>query len=163
MYRSLARASLILVLLLTAFFFWGGAALRFNYNFEDFFPADDADVTFYNTFKNTFGQDNDFLLTSFTPKKGIFKANFWRKIQHLQDSLAAQPEVLSTQSALDVQLPYRGPFSLLTRPLLNINEDTKLLKDSIFIQQQEDLRGSFFSEDLRSTILVLHTKALKKP
>jgi len=163
MLRSLARASLLLVFLLTVFFFWGGAALRFNYNFEDFFPAEDADVAFYKKFKKTFGQDNDFLLISFTRSSGIFEPNFWRKLQQLQDSLVAQPQVLKAQSALDIKLPYRGPFGLLMRPLLHPKKGSKLQKDSIFIAQQEDFRGSFFSEDLRSTALVLHTEALKKP
>lgn len=144
MYRSLARISLCLVLLLTAFFLWGGSALRFNYNFEDFFPANDQDVAFYTNFKNTFGKDNDFLLVSLTPQEGIFKPDFWAKVSSLQDSLAAQSSVLKAQSALDIQMPYRGPFGLLTRPLLSPKEESTLLKDSVFISKQEDFSREFF-------------------
>ena len=44
---------------------WQALGLQFNYDFEQFFPADHPETTFYREFRETFGGDNDFLIVGF--------------------------------------------------------------------------------------------------
>ena len=55
-------ATLVLV---TAFMGWQASQLEFNYDFEQFFPADHPETQFYRDFRDRFGSDNDFLIVGF--------------------------------------------------------------------------------------------------
>ena len=44
---------------------WNALSLEFNYDFEQFFPEDHPETTFYREFRETFGSDNDFLIVGF--------------------------------------------------------------------------------------------------
>lgn len=55
--------------------------LQFSFNFEDFFPTGDPDLEFYNTFKEKFEPDDNFLLVAIHRKEGIFEQKFLKDVQ----------------------------------------------------------------------------------
>ena len=55
--------------------------LKFDYDFENFFPKEDVDFAFYTTYLKNFETDNDFILLAIKNQNGVFKTSFLQKIQ----------------------------------------------------------------------------------
>ena len=53
--RKLAHLTLLALGLLTALAIFSVAQLRFNYNFNDFYPAGDPDLDYYEQYAARFG------------------------------------------------------------------------------------------------------------
>jgi hypothetical protein len=51
------------------------------FNFEDFFPTGDPDLEFYNTFKEKFEPDDNFLLVAIHRKEGVFEEKFLNDVR----------------------------------------------------------------------------------
>ena len=64
---------LALTAILSVFFAVQLPHLRFNYDFEAFFPNEDNELERYNEFRNRFEYDNEFILLAVENKKGIFR------------------------------------------------------------------------------------------
>ena len=64
-WRRNAWAVLALLVATSGWMAWQALGLEFNYDFEQFFPADHPETTFYREFRETFGSDNDFLIVGF--------------------------------------------------------------------------------------------------
>ena len=60
--RRYAHLTLLVLGLLTGLSAFFVAQLRFNYNFNDFYPAGDPDLDYYQGYTQRFGNDNDYLL-----------------------------------------------------------------------------------------------------
>jgi uncharacterized protein len=50
--------------------------VKFDYDFESFFPQDDEELSFYQEFRAEFGNDNDYLLIALGHKPDIFDLEF---------------------------------------------------------------------------------------
>ena len=68
---------------------WQALGLEFNYDFEQFFPADHPETTFYREFRETFGSDNDFLIVGF--EGDSLTAGFLAEVDAEVDALRALP------------------------------------------------------------------------
>ena len=55
--------------------------LKFNYDFEAFFPNEDNELGLYETHRNRFEWDNEFVLLGIENKKGIFHKDFLEKVE----------------------------------------------------------------------------------
>ena len=67
------RASIIsvfCVLLVFAVYFSLPQNLSFNFDFKRFFPKDDSSVKAFETYRETFGSDGDFLFIALESKEG---------------------------------------------------------------------------------------------
>jgi predicted RND superfamily exporter protein len=60
--RRLAHLTLFFLGLITVLSVYSTAQLRFNYNFNDFYPAGDPDLEYYQGYTQRFGNDNDYVL-----------------------------------------------------------------------------------------------------
>ena len=75
---------------------WQALGLQFNYDFEQFFPADHPETTFYREFRETFGSDNDFLIVGFEGE--ALTSGFLAEIDAQIEALEALPGVELLQS-----------------------------------------------------------------
>ena len=82
--KAWAWIALSLTILLSLFFFAALRQLRFDYNFEKFFPNHDPQTQFYHAHRARFESDNDFLLLAIEHKKGIYHLDFLKKIEQLR-------------------------------------------------------------------------------
>ena len=62
MYQKYGKHILFIMALVTLVLGYYITQLRFNYNFESFFPIDDPDLATYQEFRTQFENDNDYLL-----------------------------------------------------------------------------------------------------
>src|SRR6056297_2959363 len=59
--------------------------LKFSFDFSQFFPEEDPDLTFYNEFVAEFGTDDNFLLIAVKNEKGVFEKDFLTRFQSLSE------------------------------------------------------------------------------
>ncbi|HEX8348992.1 MAG TPA: hypothetical protein VF598_03455, partial [Hymenobacter sp.] len=93
--RRLAHLTLLLLGLLTALSGYFVAQLRFNYNFNDFYPAGDPDLEFYQGYTQRFGNDNDYLLIGLEAPAGktVFDPAFLAQADSLTQLARRLPNV----------------------------------------------------------------------
>lgn len=123
--------------------------LKFNYDFNSFFPKNDNDLNYYEEINNEFGEFNDFLfivLKSKTPTNSTFLT--------LADStitaLEAWAETSAIQSAFDADKIQITPFGINQIKL--ISPSKKALKQVIV---DNNLYGKYFGKDDQSIMLIL--------
>ena len=162
-WRRRAWAVLGLLVAASGWMAWQALGLQFNYDFEQFFPADHPETTFYREFRETFGSDNDFLIVGFEGE--ALTSGFLGEIDDQIEALEALPGVELVQSPTRLELPVRDPLSgmVFQRPLLAWDNDSTLTKDLDRLRKRDDIMGTFVSPSGRAVALTLeHRDGLSK-
>jgi hypothetical protein len=137
--------------------------LRFDYDFEKFFPADDPESVFFRAHRKKFESDNDFLLIAIERKKGIFHKEFLKKIDRLSHQIETQVPFVTTVASITKAEEVRFlPFGIAYKqPFIHFSGNLK--QDSIKIYRSEELLNSLIAKDGRSVcIYVRHEDYLVK-
>ena len=149
------------VLLVTAAF--GGAALarlRFNYNFNDFYPQGDPDLAYYEQYVKTFGTDNDYILVGLEAPGGrVFAPGFLHRLDSLTRYVRRQAHVravVSPTTLTNLVLDGGGTFAV---PYLHPADPARLPADSALIRRTPELLNTLFSTDYRAAALLIQTDA----
>lgn len=157
-YRKLAKTVIFVIGVISLAAIYPISQLKFNYEFESFFPVEDPELEFYNEFREKFMPDNDFVLIGLQNKQGIFDTAFLKQVESLTDTLKTVDKVLRVASPTDVSQLIMGPFGPIEAPYLHPHQPEKLEKDSIRIYQAEHLIGSFFSTDAQAVSITIQTE-----
>ena len=104
-------ATLLLVLLITGFFGWFVPDLKIDISPDSLVLEHDQALRYYYSIRARYGSD-DYLIVTYTPKRGLFEADTLHDLRKLRDSLAAIERVESVVSILDVPLVQSPPTSL---------------------------------------------------
>ena len=75
-----SKVSIAAIALLTIGAIYLISSLKFDYDFEDFFPKNDPETDFYQDFRKAFETDNDFFIVAIDHEKSIFDAEFLKQI-----------------------------------------------------------------------------------
>lgn len=157
-YQSIAKWVLTIVAVLTVFGVWKLQELRFDYEFEDYFPKSDTEYAYYNQFREQYGSDNDFVLICLENNAGVFQDSFLKKVDSLAQTLRELEYVESVVSPTQLSYPVKGPFGMIPVKWIHLNEPERLTQDSIRIYESGELIGTVFARDGKSLILALNTK-----
>jgi predicted RND superfamily exporter protein len=131
--------------------------LKFNYDFEAFFPNEDNELEVYETHRNRFEWDNEFVLLGIENKKGIFRKDFLTKIESLTNELKGiryTDRVISPTNIKNVSLSGLAPIQ---KRLLHIEDESLYKEDSVHIYSTPELIGSFFPNDAKSLSIYIKT------
>lgn len=131
--------------------------IKFNYNFEAFFPNEDSELEVYETHRNRFEWDNEFVLLGIENKTGIFKQDFLKKIESLTTELKEIryiDRVISPTNIKNISLSGIAPIQ---KRLLHIDDETLYKEDSTNIYNTPELIGSFFPHDAKSLSIFIKT------
>ena len=164
--RRLAHLTLLGLALLTGLAGYYASQLRFNYNFNDFYPAGDPDLDYYQGYTQRFGNDNDYLLLGVeaAPGSTVFDPRFLARVDTLTRLARRLPHVLSVTSPTTLSNPVVEGFGFYELPYLHPAEPARRAADSTLIFRTPGLVGNVFSRDARAVALVLQlTPDLKKP
>ncbi|MHA7129362.1 efflux RND transporter permease subunit [Algoriphagus namhaensis] len=118
---------------------------EFDYDFEQFFPQNDPDLDFYESYRSTFENDNDYLLFALGHEK-----NEWLDSAYLQQSWVVQQEISeidgvdSVISILNLQQPIIGVFGVRNRKVLEWNSPSALEKSK---DKLSEFEGNLIAED----------------
>ncbi|RIJ41620.1 efflux RND transporter permease subunit [Pontibacter oryzae] len=157
-YRKLSYLVLLLVAILSAVSIYFASQLRFDYNFDNFFPKGDPDLAYYFDYREKFGNDNDYILIGLDNQgKSIFQKNFLTKVDSLSSFMMRQPHVESVLSPTTVKSPVIEQFGYFEIPYLHTSEPERYTQDSINIYSSRELIGTLFSEDATAISLFVQT------
>ncbi len=163
MYKSYARVAILLLLIVSAVGVYFATGIKFDYDFEKFFPIGDDDLEFYLQYRQQFENDNDYLLIALRDPSGVFNSSFLNRVDSLTSILERLPMVDLVRSPTNVKAPIRTPMGWVPIPYLHLEEPSRLKDDSVRIYKQGDLVGQLFSEDGKSLSLVIkHRQSIKK-
>ncbi|WP_276495982.1 efflux RND transporter permease subunit [Pontibacter litorisediminis] len=157
-YRKLSYLVLLSVGLLTALSLYYASHLRFDYNFDNFFPKGDPDLAYYFSYRDKFGNDNDYLLIGLENQgRTLFNQGFLTKVDSLTNFLQRQPHVEAVLSPTTVKSPVIEQFGYFEIPYLHPYEPERYEQDSSNIYTSRELIGTLFSEDATAVSLFVQT------
>jgi predicted RND superfamily exporter protein len=156
-FKIISYFSLALVIIITSFSVYELRKIKFNYDFESFFPVNDPDLDVYLKFRKTFEYDNEFVLIAVENKKGVFQKDFLEKIEALSDSLKHIPDITNVISPTTLQNTSVTEFGPIQFPYIHVDDPSRYKSDSSIIFRSEELMGSFFSTDGKAVSLFLKT------
>lgn len=126
--------------------------LKFNYDFNTFFPTGDPDLAYYQRITGEFGMHDDFLYLAVFAEN-IYSKDFLDRINKLTQDLESWPEIDRVLSITDYERWQVTPFGLNTLPLYS--EASGI--DSGRVQDNDRLIGQYVARDGQSVgILVRH-------
>lgn len=145
---------LIGVTLFTVVCFISMFSLKFDYDFEKFYPEDDPATQFFEDYRKTFSSDNDFLLIGLRNEKGVFEKDFLLEVREMVnelDTIENIDTVISLTRMKKIVFGHKVPY-------IDYNRLDSLHNDSIWIARSPDIYGNFISEDFKSMSLYLKHK-----
>ncbi len=155
MYRRTAYWVIAGLVVITLFFSWQLPDLKFNYVFEDFFPVDDPELAYYQKFKESFGEDNDYLLVSITGYDGIFNSEYLQQINSITDEISNLGGTRNIRSITNTSQPVIGPLGVFDIPVIHIDEPDKYETDSMRLFRQDQFRSTLLSSDGRTALFLV--------
>jgi predicted RND superfamily exporter protein len=156
-YRNLCYLVIGLILAITGFNAYQASKLRFDYNFDHFFPTGDDDLAYYNAYRSKFGNDNDYILLGIDAPNSVFEPSFLAKIDTLSEFLKQQRNVTEVNSPTNLRNPVIEGLGMFEIPYLHPYEPERLKADSALIFQTPGMVNSFFSKDGKSVTIALKT------
>lgn len=132
--------------------------LRFDFDFEKFFPEGDEDLEFFLEFIEDFETDDNFLLLAFpAPEGSIFDSLYLQKLQNFSKEARDFPYVERVFSIADIQLPYLTPFGPASRPLVHLDEPHKYAADSLLIFSSDRFTSRLVDKRAESSLVFIKT------
>lgn len=133
--------------------------LNFDYEFESLFPQDNPEMSFFNAYREQFGNDNDYLLMALRNDKTVFDSSFLNTAFELQNRITQLEGIQRVFSLLDLEEPIINPFGNRYRKVFNLNQPylsaEKIIKDPQY--------RHLISEDSNHLLFVIeHTQNIDK-
>jgi len=131
--------------------------LKFSFDFSQFFPEEDPDLSFYNEFVAEFGTDDNFLLIAVKNEKGVFEKDFLTRFQSLSEESKTFSFVTERNSLTSLSYPLKTSFGYTTLPIIHIKDTTQYKKDWKKIREDNLFINVFIDEQAKSLVLALST------
>ncbi|PWH86129.1 efflux RND transporter permease subunit [Brumimicrobium oceani] len=166
MEKKLKRISyfvLTVVILITGFLAFQLPKSTLNYNFEEFFPAQDEDTDFFFNHRTLFESDNDFILIAVERENGIFDQTFLNDVNSYVGELSALPNVQFTRDITNEKetFIYSGGMTG-ERPYIHLDSN-QFIQDSLHIYKNKELVNTLVNaEGDGLTIFLRHEDFLSK-
>jgi len=135
--------------------------VKFNYDFDQFFPAHHEETKFFEQFKGKYGSDNDFLIIGFEKTDGIFNFEYLSKIDSLTKFLENHSKIKMVNSPTNTVRTIRDPLSgaLFKKMLLPVSDTADYEFDSTFIFKNYEVFGGLFGNDRHSLRIIAQHEA----
>lgn len=125
----------------------------FDYDFEQFFPQDDLDLTFYQRYEGDFESDNDYLLIALQNDQGsLTEKAFLEKSYVVRNEISTLSGVDTLISILDLEIPIIGFFGIHYSKVLDWSDGEKLNQSKSKLEQ---FKGSLVSADGESLLFLI--------
>ncbi len=131
--------------------------LKFSFDFSQFFPEEDSDLAFYNSFMEEFGTDDNFLLVAVKNDPTIFDKDFLNRFNSFSLETKQFSYVTESNSLTTLSYPLKTSFGYTALPIINKDKEehyqrdwNKIKEDSLFQNVLIDTKG-------RSLVVALQT------
>lgn len=132
----------------------------FDYDFEQFFPQNDEDLIFYQNFRETFENDNDYLLIALGRQEGVFDSAFLAEalaVQNQFEELELSEEIVSL---LTLEEPIINAFGIRYSRILNWDDEDKLSRSKEKLGSHPQYSENLISKDQKFLLLMLKNKQM---
>lgn len=164
MFTRLSVIILILITLITTFFFYNLTRVKLDYDFEKFFPVSDPETDYFFEYRKNFESDNDFILFGIEAGGSLFDSSFLARVDAFADTIRSVKNIEQVISPTSLSEPVKTTFGFITRPVLHLNDPQRLKEDSANIYKENIYVGSFFSTDGSAISILAKTQPyLSKP
>lgn len=160
-----ASVILFLLFIFTIILSYFATQARVDYEFEKFFPASSNEVSFYDSYRDRFETDNDFIMLGIKEDSGVFNVEFLTEIKTLIDDLKDIENIEKVMGGTSLKRIKKEPLSgqLVPKKLLNINSEKSIQREAEKIKIDPMLTPVFFSKDAKNINLIIkHKERLSK-
>ncbi|MCC5922629.1 MAG: MMPL family transporter [Crocinitomicaceae bacterium] len=162
-FRKIAFVSLLLAAAVTISLAYYLPSIQLDYNFEDFYPANDDESQFFYEYRTNFESDNDFLLLAITNQgNDVLEEQFLYRLHNLTDAIAHIDMVKDVRSIINTPIVrLRGP-SVTVTPIIDLGHFQREFSENIILSHPR-LTSFLISDDLKSLCLFIdHQDFLSK-
>lgn len=131
--------------------------LKFSFDFEQFFPEGDEDLTFFRDFIENFEADDNFMLVALVREEGVFDSAFLNKVHRFTLDARKVPFVEESQSLTKFSYPLKTPFAVTSIPVIHRNDPSRYEADKKRLLADERFRHNFINEDATTLMVYLRT------
>ena len=132
--------------------------LKFSFDFSQFFPEKDPDLTFYNEFVAEFGTDDNFLLIAVKNDNGVFEKNFLNRFDSFSQESKSFNFVTEGTSLTTLSYPLKTSFGYTGLPIIHIGDSTQYQKDWDKLLEDKLFLNVLIDEQANSLVLALTTE-----
>ncbi len=143
---------------IVCFFGFQLTKVKFDFDFESFFPVNHPDLEIFEDFKSKFNYDNDFLLIAVQNDGGIFNHDFLAKVENVTERIKNNTGTIEVISPTSLQLPVVTSIGLAKISVLHPQNKIKLEKDSIRLAKNRSYERYFFDTQLTSLVIRIKHK-----
>ncbi|MDX1652846.1 MAG: MMPL family transporter [Brumimicrobium sp.] len=163
LFKKLSYFVLTLIAGLTVFFAFQIPNIKFDYNFEDFFPKHDSETDYFFNHRERFESDNDFIVIAVENQEGILDSTFLRKIHTCAEEIESVPSVKWTRDITHEKERFIYPGGMTgSRPYIDF-QDLDLKRDSSNIFENQELVNTLVNKKGTAlAIFVRHNDYLAK-
>lgn len=131
-YKKISRYLLIGIALVSIFLGYKASQLEFNYDFEKFFPNQDNQLAFFQNYRETFENDNDFILIGLVNEEGIFRKDFLNRTQAFTEKLRKLPHIREVVTPLEMTYFKASSMGLgmMESPYFHVDDPKQYQKDA---------------------------------
>jgi uncharacterized protein len=147
-----------LSMLLTLGIFLFQPLIKFDYDFESFFPQDDDELSFYQQFRSEFENDNDYLLIALGNQPDIFDSAFLEKANQLMITVKGLEGVEKVFSILDLKEPTISPFGIRYQPLMEWDDAFSMKEAKKKMFQSFQWKKNLINEKGDYLLLLVHNR-----
>ena len=119
--------------------------IKFNYDFDQFFPKGSESTEFYHSFQEEFGSENDYLLVAIKSNHTIFDVNFLAKVDSTTHQFERLAHVNKVTSLTNMTYPVRKLF-VFNVDLLRYHNDSLFPHDTNRVLQSDFLKQKYYFE-----------------
>jgi len=163
--KKFSKVTLVVVLITSVLLGYFAKDIRFDYDFEAFFPEEDPETKFFQEHRHRFESDNDFIFIALKNEPSIFQYDFLKRVDGFADSISQDSVVRQVQCLTNLDEYIKTPFSPLPfkRPYLDVEKPENYSKDSIRIFENNHLVNFFINEKSNAILVFIkHAQFLSK-
>jgi predicted RND superfamily exporter protein len=152
-----------IILCVSAWFVYTLKDVRFDYDFEQFFPVNSDESAFYFQHRHRFGSDNEFLLLGIRDSNGLFNRKSLVQADSLRKKLKKITNIDEVIALTGLEQPIISDFGIDRLPLLRLDNDTVFSLDTAKLKLFDGSNGSLCSVDQTALCMVLkHREQLSR-
>ncbi|MDG1332914.1 MAG: efflux RND transporter permease subunit [Crocinitomicaceae bacterium] len=137
--------------------------MKFDYDFEKFFPINDNETDFFFDYRDKFESDNDFLLIAIENNSGVFEKEFLEDVHHVTKKLEKSKYVQFVTSITTMEEQFFHMGGGTTKKKYIDFSKYERERDSVRVFEKDEIINSLVAEDGKSICLfVRHEDFLSK-
>jgi hypothetical protein len=132
--------------------------LKFSFDFSQFFPEEDPDLTFYNDFVEEFGTDDNFLLIAIANDTTVFQKDFLSRFHEFATESQSFDYVTESSSLTTLSYPLKTSFGYTALPIIHRDKPSQYAKDWQKLQEDSLFINVLIDEKSTSLVVALQTE-----